>query len=59
MFVFVHRKPTHPDQYILYNCHHQTGCKEIAVFSLFDRAYSIITNKASVKEGWISRNMEL
>ena len=25
--------------------HHQTCCKEIVVFSLFNRAYSIITNK--------------
>ena len=25
--------------------HHQTCCKKIVVFSLFNRAYSIITNK--------------
>ena len=43
--VLVYRKPTHTDQYLHYNSHHQTSCKESAVSSLFNRAYSIITNK--------------
>ena len=41
--VLVYRKPT-----ILTNTYtaaHQTSCKESAVFSLFNRAYSIFTNK--------------
>ena len=38
--VLVYRKPTHTD-----SSHHQTSCKESVVFSLFNRAYSIITNK--------------
>ena len=43
--VLVYRKPTHTDQYVHYSSHHQTTCKESVVSSLFDRAYSIITNK--------------
>ena len=43
--VLVYRKPTHTDQYLHYSSHHQTSCKESAVSSLFNRAYSIITNK--------------
>ena len=43
--VLVYRKPTHTDQYLHYNSHHQTSCKESVVSSLFNRAYSIITNK--------------
>ena len=39
------RKPTHTDQYLYYSSHHQTSCKESVVSSLFNRAYSIITNK--------------
>ena len=42
--VFVYRKPTHTDQYLHYSSHHQISCKE-SVSSLFNRAYSIITNK--------------
>ena len=45
IFLLVCRKPTHTDQYLHYSSHHQTTCKESAVSSLFDRAYSIITNK--------------
>ena len=43
--VLVYRKPTHTDQYLYYSSHHQTSCKESVVSSLFNRAYSIITNK--------------
>ena len=43
--VLVYRKPTHTDQYLHFNSHHQTGCKESVVSSLFNKAYSIITNK--------------
>ena len=43
--VLVYRKPTHTDQYLHYSSHHQTSCKESAVSSLLNRAYSIITNK--------------
>ena len=43
--VLVYRKPTHTDQYLHYSSHHQTSCKESVVPSLFNRAYSIITNK--------------
>ena len=43
--VLVHRKPTHTDQYLHYSSHHQTSWKESVVSSLFNRAYSIITNK--------------
>ena len=41
----VYRKPTHTDQYLHYNSHHQTSCKGSVVSYLFNRAYSIITNK--------------
>ena len=43
--VFVCRKPTYTDQYLHYSSHHQTSCKESVVSSLFNKAYSIITNK--------------
>ena len=43
--VLVYRKPIHTDQYLHYSSHHQTNCKESVVSSLFDRAYSVITNK--------------
>ena len=41
----VYKKPTHTDQYLHYRSHHQTGCKESVVSSLFNRAYSVITNE--------------
>ena len=43
--VLVYRKTTRTDQYLHYSSHHQTSCKESVVSSLFNRAYSIITNK--------------
>ena len=43
--VLVYRKCTHTDQYLYYSSHYQTSCKESVVSSLFNRAYSIITNK--------------
>ena len=43
--VLVYRKPIHTDQYLHYSSHHQTNCKKSVVFSLFNRAYCIITNK--------------
>ena len=43
--VLVYRKPTHTDQYLHYSSHHQTSCNESVVSSLFNRAYSIVTNK--------------
>ena len=42
--VLVYRNPTHTDKYLHYSSHHQTSCKERDVSSLFNRAYSIITN---------------
>ena len=46
--LFVYRKPIHTDQYLHYSSHHQTSCKESVLPSLFNRAYSIITNKDDV-----------
>ena len=43
--VLVYSKPTHTDQYLHYSFHHQTSCRESFSSSLFNRAYSIITNK--------------
>ena len=43
--VLAYIKPTHTDQYLHYSSHHQTSCKGSIVSSLFNRAYSIITNK--------------
>ena len=43
--VLVYKKPTHTDQYLHYNSHHQTTCRENVVSSLFNRVYSITTNK--------------
>ena len=58
--VLVYRKPTHTDQYLHYSSHQQTSCQESVVSSLFNREYSIITNKddlhkenARIKQ-WIS-----
>ena len=43
--VLVYKKPVHTDQYLHYSSHHQAGCKESVVSSLFNREYSIITNE--------------
>ena len=43
--VLAYRKPTHTDQYLHNSSHHRTSWKESVVSSLFNRAYSIITNK--------------
>ena len=43
--LLVYRKPTHTDQYLYYNSHHQIRCKGSVVSYLFNRTYSIITNK--------------
>ena len=48
--VLVYRKPTHTDQYLHYSSHHQTSCKESVVSSLFNTAYSIITNKDDLQK---------
>ena len=52
--VLVYRNPMHTDQYLYYSFHHQTSYKESVVSSLFNRAYSIITNKDDLSSGfWI------
>ena len=43
--VLLYKKPTHTDQYLHHSSHHHTNCKESVVSSLFNKAYSIITNK--------------
>ena len=43
--ILVYKKPTHSDQYLHYSSHHQTSSKESVVSSLFNRAYSVVTNK--------------
>ena len=45
--VLVYRKLTNTDQYLNYSSHHQTSCTESVISSVFNRAYSIITNKIS------------
>ena len=47
--VLVYKKPTHADQHLHYSSHHQTSCNESVVSSLFNKAYSIITNKDDLK----------
>ena len=49
--VLIYRKPTHTDQYLHYSSHHQTSCKGSVVSSVFNRAYSIITNKDDLCKG--------
>ena len=46
--VLVYMKPTHTDQYLHYSSHHQISCKKSVVSCLFNRAYSIITNKGDL-----------
>ena len=43
--ILVYRKLTHTEQYLHYSSYHQTRCKESVVSCLFNRAYSIVTNK--------------
>ena len=43
--VLVYRKSAHTDQYLHCSSHHQTSSKENVVSSMFNGAYSIITNK--------------
>ena len=44
----LYKRPTHTDQFLQYSSHHQTSCKESAASSLFNRAYSNITNRDDV-----------
>ena len=46
--VLIYRKPTHTNQYLNYSSHHRKSCKESVVSSLYNRAYSIITNKGDL-----------
>ena len=48
--VLVYRKPTHTDQNLRYSFQHQKRCKENVVSSLFNTAYSIITNKDDLRK---------
>ena len=48
--VLVYRKPTHTDQYLHYSSHHQTSYKESVASSLYNRAYSIMTNKDDLQK---------
>ena len=45
---FASRLPMHSDQYLPHSSNHQESSKEIFVHSLFNRAYSIITNKVNI-----------
>ena len=60
VYIFLHislyRKATHTDQYLHYSSHHQTSCKESVVSSLFNRAYSIITNKNDLHKETLEQN---
>ena len=49
--VLVYRKPTHTGQYLHFRSHHQTSCKQSVVSSLFNRVYSIVTNKDDLRKG--------
>ena len=48
IYVVVHRKPTHTDQYLEYSSDQQISCKKTFESSLFNRKYSIITNKGNL-----------
>ena len=43
--VLVYRKPIHTDQYPRCSSHHRTSFNKSVASSLFNRVYSIITNK--------------
>ena len=43
--VLVYRKPMHTDLYLQYSSNPQIDCKESVVSTLFNTAYSIVTNK--------------
>ena len=45
---FLSKSPIHSDQYLPHISHHQTSSKKIVVPFLFNRAYSIITNKVNI-----------
>ena len=54
----VYRKTTHTDQYLHYNSQDSACCKESVVSSLFNRAFSIITNKDDLtKENFRKRQV--
>ena len=44
----LYSKSTHTDQYLRFNSHNQTSCKKSVVSSLFNKTYSIITNKGDL-----------
>ena len=46
--VLIYRQPTNTGQFLHYSSHHQTSCKESVFSSLFNRAYSIVTNKVDL-----------
>ena len=48
--ILVYRKPTHTKQNLHYSFHHQKSCKKNVVSFLFNRAYSIITNKDDLRK---------
>ena len=48
--VLVYRKPTNTEQNLHYSFHYQKRCKVNFVSSLFNRAYSIITNKDDLRK---------
>ena len=50
IFVLVYRKPTGTDQYLHYSSYQQTSYKENVASSLYNRAYSIITNKDDLQK---------
>ena len=45
LYQHMYKKPKYTDQYLHYSSHQQTSSKESVVSFLFNRAYSIITNK--------------
>ena len=48
ILAFLSKSPIHSDQYLPHISHLQTSSKETVVPSLFNRAYSIITNKVNI-----------